>query len=119
MAKITWFEKDRVSNAEEAVEALADFFSSTEGIQTTLRAHDHNVDAHATLLTLRELAHNGTDEELRRAAKRIYDPLESVEKFAKKWGVPFSRQMMILLIKQLDDQHQNEDDHWSSSSAYC
>jgi hypothetical protein len=69
---ITWETKDKVTNAQEATEAIADLISSSNGIN-------------------RILSNN----------------LDEVEEFAKKWSVPFNKDLMSMTIKFLGDKRWN------------
>lgn len=92
--KITWEHKSMASTPEEAVSALADFFSSTEGIDLSLE-----------------------------------DKIDKAESFAAKWNIPFSRQLTVQMIKEMDRKRweRTEDEYgdlrrdhkWVSSTEEC
>jgi len=102
MDKLTlWEQRDQVTTQAEAVAALADFFSSSHGIVLSLGENP-----------LRRFESTGS--------------LDDAEDFARKWDIPFNRDLHVQMVKLMDAKRWASDEdydmvghHWVSSSEDC
>ena len=97
MSDITWENRDQATDTSQAVEALADFFSSDNGIRAALGRHSFRNSV-------------GAD-------------LDVAEAYAQKWKIPFDRKLTVEMIQQMNKKRWAEDDDgyrtghiWVSSS---
>ncbi len=101
MSDITWENRDQATDTSQAVEALADFFSSDEGIIAALGKKNY------------------------RSETDVVD-LDVAEAYAQKWKIPFDRKLTVEMIQQMNKKRWAEDDDgyraghiWMSSSESC
>lgn len=116
-----WADRNSVTNAEQAIEALSDFFSSREGIERILAGEGDNEDFDTSQSKLNRIfraAESGDADRVLAVIKDVRDPLAEAEALAKKWDIPFSRTMLKTILGRLDEKH-TELGEWESSSYHC
>lgn len=119
MSRINWHTRDQVSNQQEAVEAIADYMSSYDGVSASLGSHRKH-DPQKTLRKLQEAVGSGAaPDDIAKMIEASKHPLDEVEDFAKKWSVPFNRELTVSILNKIDDKHNSDDGYWSPSSYSC
>lgn len=73
---ITWKKRNEAASQQDAVAALADFLSSSDGICIAIRDRSS---------------------------------LDEVEQFAQKWSVPFSRELIVQMMRRTDQKRWDGD----------
>lgn len=102
MSDITWENREKATDTSQAVEALADFFSSSTGIINALGKDNY------------------------RSYPEAVDKLDTAESYAQKWKIPFDRALTIETIRQMHKKRFAKDNDgymvghiWVSSSEGC
>jgi hypothetical protein len=116
--KVSWNDRDKATNPQEAIEALADLFSSSNGISGALNASNEEA-IKSQMARILEVARSGDEKRLMSVVRSVANDFDEAEAFAAKWGIPFSRDLFISTFQKLNSRHDDDEGYWTSSSYSC
>lgn len=123
--KVPWTQRNKATNVQEAMVALADFLSSYRGIRACLEYKDRESEdkALSQLNRIKEAVTDGkSPPEIMAIVQSFMDPLDEAEEYARQWGIPFNRALTIAMVEALDHKHDTEkynEGYWTPSGWNC